>query len=377
MIFLVVLCYLISSSCHATIINKLSYSTSIILTNDTHTNLTLSITTISSPQTIHSIDSEKNSSASSFLFDRAGLLCSSRLIHHLHDARYVIEQFRLIWKSTLPIIIAHCQELNDKHFLHLLKGNSNRSNSNNANIYLLDICQHPLLFGLDYEAMLVRLRSYFCKAAAIVLAPVKEALLVDLDTIWLQSPERLFQSSLYKSTGALFFRDRFAIGKPTPEDPLLAVNVAKLFAKHSTTTSRGRLSSAAMRDFFIEQGIYTYWQYLVNASLPRLMNYQESSVVLMDRSRHRQTLDFIAKLLPDFSIGWGDKEIYWIAATIAGQRFSFEPFHATLYGCCGAIMHYFPDSPPILEGENQPLATPYYINGEWLVERCCDIIWYY
>jgi hypothetical protein len=48
------------------------------------------------------------------------------------------------------------------------------------------------------------------------------------------------------------------------------------------------------------------------------------------------------RLIPDFRIGYGDKEIYWLAATIAREPFSFEPFLCGTYGDCGLMMHYDP-----------------------------------
>ena len=41
-------------------------------------------------------------------------------------------------------------------------------------------------------------------------------------------------------------------------------------------------------------------------------------------------------------MGYGDKEIYWITATAAGEPFAFEPFVAGALGDCGAIVHFDP-----------------------------------
>ncbi len=42
-------------------------------------------------------------------------------------------------------------------------------------------------------------------------------------------------------------------------------------------------------------------------------------------------------VLPTFTVGHGDKELYWIAATIAREAFAWEPFIAGTYGDCGVV----------------------------------------
>jgi len=42
------------------------------------------------------------------------------------------------------------------------------------------------------------------------------------------------------------------------------------------------------------------------------------------------------------SKGYGDKEIYWLAATASNERFSFEPHMAGALGDCGALVHFDP-----------------------------------
>jgi hypothetical protein len=113
----------------------------------------------------------------------------------------------------------------------------------------------------------------------------------------------------------------------------------------------------------------------------------------------------LKKILPSFNLGYGDKEVYWIAATIAGDSFSFEPYLAGTYGDCGEILHFDPLSvppttststplppiishpPPLLPSPPQPLppqaqpqsqsqsppptdppAQPYFLNCQYLTE---------
>ena len=60
-------------------------------------------------------------------------------------------------------------------------------------------------------------------------------------------------------------------------------------------------------------------------------------MVLFHKSRLPNTLHILQRLLPIFTLGYGDKEIYWIAATIANEPFSFEPYLAGTYGDCGEV----------------------------------------
>ena len=64
-------------------------------------------------------------------------------------------------------------------------------------------------------------------------------------------------------------------------------------------------------------------------------------MVLFHKSRLPNTLHILQRLLPIFTLGYGDKEIYWIAATIANEPFSFEPYLAGTYGDCGEVEDRF------------------------------------
>ena len=66
-------------------------------------------------------------------------------------------------------------------------------------------------------------------------------------------------------------------------------------------------------------------------------------------------------IYPHIYLGYGDKEIYWIAATIAQENFSFEPHLAGSYGDCGEILHFDPFS-------TLPKSVPYFINCQYLAE---------
>lgn len=67
-------------------------------------------------------------------------------------------------------------------------------------------------------------------------------------------------------------------------------------------------------------------------------------------------------MMKSFNFGYGDKEMYWIAATAAEEDYGFEPFVAGGLGDCGALVHFDPTS------STAETAVPWYINAEYLVD---------
>ena len=63
---------------------------------------------------------------------------------------------------------------------------------------------------------------------------------------------------------------------------------------------------------------------------------------LFDVASHKATLALLKRVLPDFNLGYGDKEVYWLAASAAKEPFAFEPHIAGALGDCGAIVHFDP-----------------------------------
>jgi hypothetical protein len=67
-------------------------------------------------------------------------------------------------------------------------------------------------------------------------------------------------------------------------------------------------------------------------------------------------------MLPSFSLGYGDKEIFWVTATLANESFTFSPYLPGQFGdCAGHIVHYDPD-------ESSDTVTPFYANAGEIVD---------
>jgi hypothetical protein len=193
-------------------------------------------------------------------------------------------------------------------------------------------------------------------------------MLLDLDVVWFKSPDRLFSSPIYTSSGALFFRDRVYPTSPQRSNDYTALE--KMFADRGITITQ---QSAA--DLANANGFSFYWREIASrlsgaSDFKQVSDIQDSSVLLIDRSRHGKMLAVMSELLPSFDIGYGDKEIFWVSATIARANFTFEPFLAAQYADChGVILHYDPD-----DARTPDSATPLYVNAEYMVEHDLQVV---
>lgn len=166
-------------------------------------------------------------------------------------------------------------------------------------------------------------------------------MLIDIDTIWFKSPELLFDTPGYQSTGALFFRDRLLYEKRQRGG--LEYHLVKPFIEAKARIKIDSTVAATLADSaYFSSGVnggtglppepyrYSYyWRYATNATRYNpLWQLQESSVVIINKNKLPKTIAIMKELLPEFKVGYGDKEIYWLAATIAREAISWEPFIA-------------------------------------------------
>jgi hypothetical protein len=301
-------------------------------------------------------------------------MCSSRTT--IHDALSLMNQIRNIWQSSLPIAVMHCDEIGvtseDPSDMKRFKEFAN-------NLLFVDICKNNGVYSSSNEnettanpdslvipifnkfALAKRLRSWYCKSAALLFAPFQEVLVVDLDTIWFKKPDTVFDYSGYQKSGALFFRDRFYHYLGTdPTKKSFHELTLDLFNNYSLPKPTKQYAKEQIG----KNGIVYFWRNLANKADPQLENYQDSSVLVLDRSRHPRFLKILASLIPSFNIGWGDKEMYWMTAVISREEFTFEPFLTGNYGPCGFILHFDPNDSPLKEQ-----ALPLYANAEWFLEK--------
>jgi hypothetical protein len=124
------------------------------------------------------------------------------------------------------------------------------------------------------------------------------------------------------------------------------------------------ISKDAAKKQLYSNGISYFWLHFAddgikNKFFPYVNQYQDSSVVVLNRKIHSRTLDILTELIVgNFDLGYGDKEFFWFAATISNVTFAFEPHLSGHYGdCFGMILHFDPND-----------SEPLFMNAEYLVE---------
>lgn len=111
------------------------------------------------------------------------------------------------WNINIWITIFHCDEIDPDSIEFLL--------NTSPLVRIIDLCpqNQSTIFGMPPAEAKKRLRSWYCKVAALVASPFPETIMTDLDVVWFQQPTKLFTAKQYVRTGALFFRDRMLIHK--------------------------------------------------------------------------------------------------------------------------------------------------------------------
>ena len=133
------------------------------ITNDIHTTNTSSSSTSSS------------SSSSSSSFDRGYVLCAANFM--IPDLIRTLYELRFTWNSKLPIIINHCEEINEQNYPLI---------QHFQPITIINLCpvDEKQILGMDRDLAVKRLRGFFCIVASIINSPFKETMYMDIDTIW-------------------------------------------------------------------------------------------------------------------------------------------------------------------------------------------------
>jgi len=282
--------------------------------------------------------------------DRGIVLCSSNKM--IPDVLKMIFQIRHIHKSSMQFAVFHCGEI-EQESQDLITRVSWQT------VRFFNLCDEPIVAGMSLDSARYHLRGFMCKIGAVIRSPFNETMLMDLDVVLFKQPERLFESKQYEATGTLFFRDR--VYYETAKSNFPSWLIVSHFERHNLTVNNKSALPLAYKG-----GISFFWRSIARSDkeYPWLSDYGESSVVLIDKRKHPELLSIFELVLrnSDDMMGYGDKENFWIGATMAmiqaNEPFSFEPYLAGQYGdCFGVVMHHDP-----IDG------TPLYINAEYLVE---------
>jgi hypothetical protein len=241
-------------------------------------------TTLDSPNNVYLVPNDRLESASAN-YSWAALMPSSRGFvmcagkRHIRYIRRNIYLLRTLWGSRLPFAVAHCGELSDAYeqMLHRL----------DPTIKFINLCETDTIFGLPlYKAQKV-LQGFYCKIGALLKSPFRETILMDVDVVWLDRPELMFDVKGYAETGALFMRDRMSVhdnskGLERSSRGIAPLRLLKYF--QSVGISIDQLSA---REHLLRNGINLYWQGIAaNEDLTKSVhadNIQDSSVVWLTK----------------------------------------------------------------------------------------------
>lgn len=152
---------------------------------------------------------------------------------------------------------------------------------------------------------ILKLGGWAIKGFAILASSFENAMLIDSDVVFIQSPDTLFSSYLFKTYGALFFHDRslFSHAEKT-----------KQWFKDLLTPTQSEYS----KGFRVFQD--------------KTAHEQESGVVLINKKKNMPGLmatctlnvDKIRNLAYDFV--FGDKETFWLGFEAVSQPYRFNGF---------------------------------------------------
>ncbi|PJF19711.1 hypothetical protein PSACC_00476 [Paramicrosporidium saccamoebae] len=231
-------------------------------------------------------------------------------------AVHTIRSLRL-WNCTLPVEIFHLggddlhQESRD--FLARL-----------PNVSLIDV-------GTVFNMTILDLKSWDIKPFAVLGSSFREVILVDADVVFTENPSVLFDYDEYKSTGTVFFRDRFFISR--------TADYAAWFEKIIPHPHSEKLQKTRMY-----RGETNY--------------EQESGVVVIDKGR--RLMGLLATCLLNCKKERGDihanthgeKETFWIGFEIAEEPYEYLEEQAGVVGVavrlaqtgqtilCGHVAHF-------------------------------------
>lgn len=214
------------------------------------------------------------------------------------DLMRMIYQLRHTWKTSLPLTIIHCNEIDPGFHSFLMNFAGNDVHSLN----ILNICEHNAVkgpYGLSYSSAHEekffgmprhraerRLRGFFCKVGAMVASPYQETMIMDLDVVWFKNPEKLFSYDEYKRTGTLYFRDRISHGSRVSKEDFI-----DLFKRNDVPISNKTYKS---------NGISLVFGHLLNEQFPEFNEHQDSSVVMIDKGKQQKLMHRLLQWLPDF-----------------------------------------------------------------------------
>ncbi|EGW31241.1 uncharacterized protein SPAPADRAFT_72090 [Spathaspora passalidarum NRRL Y-27907] len=158
------------------------------------------------------------------------------------------------------------------------------------------------------------------KIVATLFNSFEEMMLIDADTVLAKTPESFFKLKKYRSSGALFYRDR-----AVPE--IRTENDIRFFVKLMNSQLDTLL-------FDLKPATSKTWN---NPFFKQHLNHvMESGLVLINRKKHFGQPLIMSNMnfyLPFVSRLYGDKELFWMSLVLSGdESFEFNTLPAAAIG---------------------------------------------
>lgn len=165
----------------------------------------------------------------------------------------------------------------------------------------------------DYTDNPEHWRGYQIKAFVLKYTEFDEIILCDCDSVFLVSPEIIFEDSNYILTGTFFFKD---------------------YLRHTPKNNEKEKRIIWFKNMFPDPPQYLpeecYYLYNINTNERQMWFYQESGVVYLNKNMHPDIIESIYKLNENhketYKYVHGDKETFWIACLLCNK-----PFHMNHY----------------------------------------------
>lgn len=162
--------------------------------------------------------------------------------------------------------------------------------------------------------------SYNNKIVALFFSSFENVLLFDADTVPLMSPESFLKLKEFTESGAYFFRDRSL----RDSNDWIETNYFAKLMPHETSKIDMAMGVKPVTAHTMGNQYMTGWRH-----------HQEAGLVVFNKKKHFASMFVLFALAlwgePIKSLTWGDKELYWLAMSIAGD----EDYTFNKYGAAG------------------------------------------
>lgn len=224
---------------------------------------------------------------------------------NIRFAGHLITSIRVVFDCQLPIQIAYAGESDlskrDRDIITALDAASNLS--------FLDVTS-----VFDDEKLRLAEGHWAVKPFAALASPFEQVIIMDADTVFLQSPEILYDQRAFKDHGAYLFHDR-----------LLWQHLAR--DRHDWVRDQIREPSPALLD-----SLFWTEEYAEEC---------DSGVVVLDKSRPEVLMGLLHTSWQNtyevrdevtYKLMYGDKESWWMGLELAGSSYAFEKHYASVLG---------------------------------------------